>query len=82
MTLLFVQIENFSDFFSLCNYLKVQKAGSIFFFFLGQHPRHMEVPRQGAELELQLPAYTTATAMLEPSHVCDLHHSNTRSLTR
>ena len=31
--------------------------------FLGPHPRHMvEVPRLGVQLELQLPAYTTATA--------------------
>ena len=37
-----------------------------FFFFLGLHPRHMEVPRLGVELELQPLAYTTATAMLDP----------------
>ena len=30
--------------------------------FLGPHPQHMEVPRQGVKSELQLPAYTTATA--------------------
>ena len=36
----------------------------------------MEVPRLGVELELQLPVYTTATAMQDPSHVCDLHHSS------
>ena len=35
----------------------------------------MEVPRLGVELELQLPAYTTATAMRDPSQVYDLHHS-------
>ena len=37
----------------------------------------MEVPRLGAELELQLPAYTTATATATPypSHVCDLHRN-------
>ena len=28
--------------------------------------KHMEVPRLGAELELRLPAYTTATAMQNP----------------
>ena len=28
----------------------------------------MEVPRLEAEFELQLPAYTTATAMPDPSH--------------
>ena len=36
--------------------------------------RHMEVPRLGVELELELPAYITATAMWDPSHVCDVHH--------
>ena len=34
-----------------------------FFFFLGSHQRHREVPRLGVELELQLPASATATAM-------------------
>ena len=34
-----------------------------FFFFLGQHLWHMEVPRLEVESELQLPAYATATAM-------------------
>ena len=53
----------------------------VFFFFflvifLGLHLRHMEVPRLGAESELQLPAYATATATWDPSHVCDLHHSS------
>ena len=36
----------------------------------------MEVPSLGTELELQLPAYTTATATSDPSHVCNLHHSS------
>jgi len=36
----------------------------------------MEVPRLGVESELQLPAYTTATAMGELSRICDLHHSS------
>ena len=39
--------------------------------FLGLHLRHMEVPRLGVELELQLPA--TAIAMQDLSQVCDLH---------
>ena len=34
--------------------------------FLGLHLWHMEVPRLGVQLELQLPAYTTATAMPDP----------------
>ena len=32
----------------------------------------MEVPKLGVKLELQLPAYTTTTAMLDPVHICDL----------
>ena len=36
----------------------------------------MDVPRERVQLELLLPAYTTATAtaMLGLSHVCHLHH--------
>ena len=34
----------------------------------------MEAPRLGVKLELQLLAYTTATAMPAPSCICDLHH--------
>ena len=33
-----------------------------------------EVPRPGVESELQLPAYTTATAAPDPSYVYDLYH--------
>ena len=33
----------------------------------------MEVLRLGAELELQLPAYTTATAMKDLSHICNIY---------
>ena len=46
------------------------------FVFLGPHPWHVEVPRLGVELKLQLPAYTTATATQDPSHVCHLHHNS------
>ena len=44
--------------------------------FSGPHPQHMEVPRLGGELELQQPAYTTATATRDLRHICDLHHSS------
>ena len=49
-----------------------------FFFFcsLGPYWRHMEVPRLGFELEQPLLAYTTATAMQDRSHICDLHLSS------
>ena len=43
--------------------------------FLGLHSQHVEVPGLGVELELQLPAYTTATATQYPSFACDLPHS-------
>ena len=35
----------------------------------------MEISRLGVELELQLLAYTTATAMPYLSDICNLHHS-------
>ena len=38
--------------------------------------QHMEVHGLGVESELQLLAYTTATAMRDPSCVCELHHSS------
>ena len=36
----------------------------------------MEVPRLRVESELQLLAYTTATATPDLSHICNLHHSS------
>ena len=43
---------------------------------LGPPPHHMEVLRLGVPSELQLPAFTTATATPYPSRVCDLHHNS------
>ena len=54
----------------------------VFFFLLGPHPQHMEFPRLGVELELQLPAYIMATSTRDLSYVCDLQQpaqGNTRS---
>ena len=62
--------------------LSDENLGFIFFFvwgvvlFLGVYPRHMGVSRLGVELELELPAYSTAIAMPDPSCVCNLHHSS------
>ena len=59
------------------------KVFFIFLFFLlffcreepgALHLQHMEVPRLRVELELQMPAYTTATATQDPSCIYDLHH--------
>ena len=44
--------------------------------FLSPHPLHMEVPRLGVQSELQLLAYTTASATADLSCICDLHHSS------
>ena len=38
----------------------------------------MEGPRLGVEVELQLLAYITATAMPDLSHICNLRHSSWR----
>ena len=42
---------------------------TFFFFWGGRTLRHMEVPKLG--VKLQLPAYTTATAMPDLCHVWD-----------
>ena len=48
------------------------------FPFLGPHLQHVYVPRLGVELQLQLPAYTTATATATPEASCifNLHRSS------
>ena len=46
------------------------------FLFLGPHLWHVEIPKRGVELELQLLAYTTATATWYLSFIYDQHHSS------
>ena len=46
------------------------------FFFFRATPEAYEVPRLGIRSELQPPAYSIATAIPDPSRVCDLHHSS------
>ena len=60
------------NFFSILSF----SVRILFFFssFSGPHPQHMEIPRLGVESELHLPACATATATLDPSHLCNLHH--------
>ena len=41
----------------------------------------MEFPRLGVKSELQLPAYTIATATQDPSQVRDLHNSSQQCQT-
>ena len=47
---------------------------SLFFFLFRATLTTMEILRLGVQLELQLSAYATATAMLDLSHICDLNH--------
>ena len=51
-----VHLYNILGFFVFC------------FVLLGPHPRHMEVLGLGVKRQLQLPAYTAATATLDPYH--------------
>ena len=46
-----------------------------FLFFLRLYMLHMKMPWLGVKLELQLQAYMTAAETLDPSRICDLHHS-------
>ena len=55
--------------------LPIQITCGILFIFLRLPLQHMEVPKLGVKLELQLLAYTTATVMQDLSHICDLHCS-------
>ena len=57
------------------------KASGFFFFFffffgLFVFPGLRHIPRLGVQSELQLLAYTTATATVDPSCVFNLHHSS------
>ena len=45
----------------------------LFIYLLGLHPRLMEVPRLGVELELSPPAYATAAATPGPNCVRNPH---------
>ena len=60
---------NFS-FYHIYIYIYIQ------FFLLEPHLQHMEVPRLEVKLELQLPAYTTATATPNPRSIYNLCHSS------
>ena len=49
--------------------LNTQVLHDLFFGGGARHLQDMEVSRLGVELELQLLAYTTATALWDPSHI-------------
>ena len=60
----------------ICSYVLYIYIHTHFFFFFNKHLWHVEVPRLDVESELHLPAYSTATAMQDPSHIYNLHHSS------
>ena len=61
----------------ILNFLGIRITQRTFVFvFLGPHLQHMEVPRLRVELELQRPAYLTATATPDPSCILDLLRSS------
>ena len=49
-----------------------KKPFHFFFSFLQLHLRHVAVPELELKSELQLPAYATATATRDLSHICNL----------
>ena len=64
--------------FSLVASLNLSVPPSFFFFFLlfRAAPVAYGGSQLGVESELHLTAYATDTAMQDPSHICDLHHSS------
>ena len=46
------------------------------YFLYSFHLTFTEIIFSFPKLELQLPVYATATAMWDPSRICDLHHSS------
>ena len=69
----------FSTFLSQLLSSSMSISSSFFFFafcFLRPHPQYMKIPRLGVQWELQLPAYTTATAASDPSCVWNLYQSS------
>ena len=74
---MFIALE--STYFSIAFESLSYSAGfrnTFFFCSLGPCLRHVEIPSLGDKLELQLPAYTTATATWDPSRFCNVHHSS------
>ena len=62
--------------FIFITHSEISKANFFFCFLKGPYLQHMELPRLGVKLEVQLLAYTTATTMQDQSFVYDLHHSS------
>ena len=63
--------------------LEVEKKFLSFFSLFRAALWYMAVPRLGVKYKLQLQAYPPATATLDPSCICTVHHNcgNAMSLT-
>ena len=73
----------FSEFWFLSSAYHIFGLNFLFLFFsvfvfLGPYSWHMEVSRLGVKLELQVPAYTTTTAMPDPSASTTTSHRNAK----
>ena len=66
-----------SEYIFVVNWIELNWILFVYLFicFLGPHLWHVEVPRLTVESELHLRAYSTTTAVQDPSCVSDLHHS-------
>jgi len=51
--------EDLTFFLNHHNFAYICPLSGVSYFFKELHPHHMEVPRRGVEVELQLPAYTS-----------------------
>ena len=64
---MFREIKHLFSFSFFCFFVFLVWFGLVWFScFLGPHSQHMKVPRARVSSELQLLAYTTATATLDP----------------
>jgi len=67
---------------AMATHLQAKRSLQIPLIFLSSllwlHPQPMEAPGLGVKSEQQLPAYSTAIAKQDLSHICNLRH---RSLT-
>ena len=70
IVLFLLQPERNCIFLVIWGNVNIAMAFYLFIYFF------MATPRLEKESELQLPAYATATATWDLSHICDVHHSS------
>ena len=78
LSLILYILDKLPQYFGHCEYLMTGFISFLSFFFFSFYGCTCSIwrfARLGVKLELQLLAYTIATATQDPSHICDLHHS-------